>query len=306
MKCLESLRQFDGQWQLILVQNGQELSPATIELAKSLTSHLELVFIENKATPGAARNRALDQVIGDWIFFLDDDAYLLSGYNERIKYHFANSNFDVIGGPDIPAKGMTKFSTALALTLASPFCTGLTHVRHEPSGSKSFKATELHLSSCNLWIKKLALNDIRFPEDFTRTEEIYLLTELKKEKKNFLYDPKLKVGHFRRKKMKDLLSPTFFSGFYRSKLMRRFQQSSGQFWLPAFFVLFHFIIFVSPELFAYLAQIYLCLIVMMALKISIRNNSLIIFLHVIYLHYFIVFIYGLGFLYERIKMHASK
>jgi glycosyltransferase involved in cell wall biosynthesis len=306
LKCLESLNQFSGEWELILIENGQKLSSLATDLAKSLTPHLRLFYLDEKSTPGSARNKALDLASGDWIFFIDDDAYLLDGYFKIINPYLASTNYDVIGGPDIPARGMSNFSMALALTLSSPFCTGLTHVRHQPAGTNPIHATEIHLSSCNLWVRRASIGDIRFPENFKRTEETAFLTDLKKINRVMIYEPKLRVGHFRRKGFKELILPTYFAGHYRSILMKRSSNVSLFFWLPSIFVILHSTLFISMPLFFYLAQIYLSLIIMMSLKVSSKENNFFILVLVILLHYFIVFIYGLGFLTERLRLNGNK
>jgi glycosyltransferase involved in cell wall biosynthesis len=306
LKCLESLNQFSGEWELILIENGQKLSSLATNLAQSLTPHLKLLYLDEKTTPGRARNKALDFASGDWIFFIDDDAYILDGYFKIINPYLASSNYDVIGGPDVPARGMSNFSMALALTLSSPFCTGFTHVRHQPTGTKPINATEIHLSSCNLWVRRYSIGDIRFPENFNRAEETAFLTELKKINRVMIYEPKLRVGHFRRKGFKELIYPTYFAGHYRSILMKRSSHVSLFFWLPSIFVILHSTLFISWPLFVYLAQIYLSLIIIMSLKVSSRKNNFLILFFVILLHYFIVFTYGLGFLTERLRIHGNK
>jgi hypothetical protein len=110
------------------------------------------------------------------------------------------------------------------------------------------------------------------------------------------------VAHFRRTKLTRLLRPTFFAGFYRSKFMRLNQQkNNGIFWLPALFVLLHLLIFLDPMVFFYLARMYLSIIFFVGLALAMRVKEIKLFPLIAFIHYFIVLIYGVGFLSERVK-----
>lgn len=307
LKCLESLRPGVGNWQLILVSNGAEPSEKVVACAQSLGAELQIVHLEKCELPGRARNLGLEHVSGEWVYFIDDDAYAYPKYFEVVMPLLLQDKIDVLGGPDAPAKGMEAFSEALAITLSSPFCTGMTFGRHQSKGRKMIPTDEKSLSSCNLWIRSSLLKDKRFPEDFLRTEETALLLDLAASGARMFYHPGLIVGHFRRKNLKELLRPTFYAGLYRSKVMKeKSTKSSVLFWLPSIFVLMHLLIFVSPELFLNCARIYATMIVMMSLNIASRKRRLGLFAHVSFLHYFIVFIYGVGFLANRLGKNGHN
>jgi len=121
------------------------------------------------------------------------------------------------------------------------------------------------------------------------------------------YHPALAVAHHRRKDLRSLFRPTLLAGYYRSKVMLdKSTKNSSMFWLPSLFVLLHLVIFISPTLFGVLTRIYLGLIVMMSLNIAARKRNIGLFAYVALLHYFIVFVYGLGFLSHRLGFRESK
>lgn len=306
-KCLSSLRELKAPFNLILVARGQALSPEILNLAREVSLEVLTHATAEKVTPGFARNEGLKLVQTPWVFLIDDDAYLLSGYGDILAPLIANEKVDVLGGPDTPAPKMTAFSQALAITLASPFCTGTTFARHRPLGKNLIPANEEKLTSCNLWIRMKSLNGIEFPEDFKRGEEVQLLHQMDISGARMFYHPKMKVGHFRRKNLWDLFRPTFYAGYYRSKILKQGQFTGGEvFWLPSIFILLHLLIFLSPEMFLELVKIYLGMILAVSLGLSSKSGKPWLFPVVGLLHYFIVASFGLGFLYERIKALVSN
>ncbi len=300
-KCLNSLQIGQEDWQLIIVANGQKLSDQFLTLAKEICQDFTLIYLDETQPPGKVRNCALESMKHDWVFLLDDDAYLPKDYFNKAYNSLLKQNIEVLGGPDTPASNMNAFALALGLTLTSPFCTGFTHLRHLPRKSELRKASEEHLTSCNLWIKKDLLLKVKFPDSFARGEETMLLLNLRKMGIIFYFDPQLYVFHHRRTKLKDLLRPTFNSGFYRSRVMKnQIGLIPSTFWLPAIFVLLHLTCLWNLVAFFEMAKFYIVLVAAMTILIVQRARKPRLFMKVFYLHYVIVFLYGLGFLLERI------
>lgn len=306
LKCLDSLRPQGATWQLVIVANGIPVSDGVVTKAKALTSEVDILSLAERERPGKSRNLGIELVRHEWTFLIDDDAYAYPRYFETALPLLQQEGIDVLGGPDAPAKGMDYFSQALALTLTSPFCTGPTFGRHQRKGTQLVPATEEMLTSCNLWIRTSLLRAHPFPEDYKRTEETALLLDLQKLGAHLFYHPALQVGHHRRKTLKSLWHPTFYAGFYRSKVLK--EKSPGKewiFWMPSLFVLLHLTLFFSLPLFLILARIYLTLVVMMGLNLGARYRRLSLFPAIAFLHHFIVFVYGLGFLSHRMGWHGN-
>ncbi len=301
-KCLDSLRQVQSNWQLVLVANGKELSQEILDKTSSISNNVTILKTESQLTPGKARNLAIDSCQNDWIYFLDDDAYVLPGYWDILFPLLEETKIDVLGGPDRAATGMNFIGESLALALSSPLCSGTTFTRHKSLGKKLIEANEEKLTSCNLWIRRSALGALRFPEDFLRAEETVLLQNLHLDGKKMFYHPKLIVGHHRRDKLKQILRPSFLAGLYRSKTMKMVPKSSNSiFWLPSVFVLMHTIYFLDPFIFWYFARMYVGLILFMSLAITSKERRMVLFPAVAFLHYLIVFLYGIGFLFEKVR-----
>jgi succinoglycan biosynthesis protein ExoA len=301
IKCLDSLQSELKDFELIILANGSELSPETLSHANKASGKFILLQSDTVLTPGKARNVAIESATGEWVFFIDDDAYLIPGYRDIADALLNEEKIEIFGGPDSPAKGMNAFSYSLSLALSSPFCTGNTFGRHKSFGSKLLLVDEEKLTSCNLWIRKSVLSVFRFPEEYKRAEETVLLQKLRKEGKNLFYHPKLKVAHYRRTNIIQLLRPTFSAGYFRSRLMKeKLKNKNDAFWLPAFFVLLHTLIFFEPEVFWYLARMYASIILLVSISLAMKAHRFLLFPLIAFLHYFVVFMYGLGFITERI------
>ncbi len=301
-KCLDSIRPVHTNWQLVLVANGKELSQEILDKISSISTNVTILKTESQLTPGKARNLAIESCQNDWIYFLDDDAYILPGYWDTLAPLLEETKIDILGGPDNPASGMNFIGESLAIALSSPLCSGTTFSRHKSFGKKLIVANEENLTSCNLWIKRSALGGQKFPEDFLRAEETVLLQDLHSNGKKMFYHPKLMVGHHRRDKLRQIARPSFLAGLYRSKAMNMGAKTSNSiFWLPSVFVLLHSIYFLDPFIFWYFARMYVGLILFMSLAITSRERKWVLFPAVAFFHYFIVFLYGVGFLVGKIR-----
>lgn len=302
MKCLESLRQFPEGVEIVLVSNGEVLdSGARAFLEENFKNHKILESTEVFAA-GKARNWALAEADpSEWVFFIDDDAYLPQNYWTTVMKYLGQKEVDVLGGADVTPPDMSYFAKAVAITLMSPFCTGLTFSRHYPLGKKIQFATEENLTSAQLWVRRKILDEVKLPEGYRRGEESYFLKELSDKNVGMYYHPQLKLFHYRRDSLRQIVKINFQGGFFRSLMMREKSGFSGSYYLPSVFVLLHFLAFYDWSIFLELAKIYILLIGCISLGISQRQRAFSTFPLVFFLHYVIVASYGLGFLKGRLQ-----
>ena len=298
-KCLESLRPA-APFELVLFANGLPLSDNLKTFLSTYPGTVKLAGSDTQLTPGAARNRAAELTTGDWVHLIDDDSYWHKGYWEIAKNLLHDQNIEVLGGPDGSARPVSYFQESVSIALSSPLCTGTTFARHQGLGKSMVPATEEKLTSCNLWVRRELLLKYPFPEDFRRAEETVFLLSLQKDHHRMFYHPLIKVGHYRRKNLLGLLRPTLGAGYWRSRLLRT-AGGTTMFWLPSVFVLLHFLAFINFPLFLELAKVYMVMVMTVSMGLSSRRNRLSHFPLVAILHYVIVFLYGAGFLLERVR-----
>lgn len=301
LNCLKSLKQLQQYFDLevVLFVNGETLSPLTKTRVQDSVQNLTILE-EKRTTPGIARNKALQSAMGDWVFFLDDDAYLPDDYAQKVsKLMRENPSFQCFGGPDVMPSHSDSFQESLAITLSSPFCTGPTFRRHKIQEKMPYQAGEKDLTSCHLWVKKdiLIKNNIKFAETFHRGEETTFLQDITNSKIVMWAVPSLFVFHERRRHFKELLRPLFYGGYYRSHITNSVW---SMFSLPALMVLMHSLLFISLPAFIVLAEVYFLMAASMSFYLCWKAKRMERIPMVIVLHYVIVTLYGCGYLFERL------
>lgn len=283
LKCLNSLRVPAIEWELLLVKEG-EFSPEVLHLAQTLAPHVR--HLSNLA-------EAKENSNGDWLLILRENITLSKNYWEVAMPLILEPKIDVLGGPLLPAKGMKALAQSFEIALSSPFCTGMSFVRHRSLGKKLMMADEEKLSREAIWIRKnVWLLDYSWSE---------LLLNLKRDGYHLFYHPKLSVGHFNHMGIWDMTKDIFRRGKARSSLNKKnLATGSEVYWLPVLFILLHLTVFIDTEFFLNLVILYLGVIGFVSLGLAFRARKFYLFPLIAFFHYFIVTLYGVGFLYQRI------
>lgn len=84
-------------------------------------------------------------------------------------------------------------------------------------------------------------------------------------------------------------------------MKEKLKKGNEAFWLPAVFVLLHLLLFLQPMVFWYLARMYTSIILFVSLGVAMKAKRFALFPIIAFLHYFVVFMYGVGFITERLK-----
>jgi succinoglycan biosynthesis protein ExoA len=174
--------------------------------------------------PGAARNLALEEARGEWLLFLDDDAYLPAGFYDRLLSTLARWESiapGVIGGPNLvppDSDTFSQLSSAVLGSRAATYFSARRYSRHFPAAVCSDESLML----CNLLVRREALNRhrLRFHPELFPNEENYLIQELQKAGVVAAYDPEIYVFHERRKKSLELMRQVAGYGRGRAENIR--------------------------------------------------------------------------------------
>ena len=162
--------------EFIIVDDGStDSSPLILDEYAQKYDFIRVIHTNNRGI-SAARNTGLDNVLGDYIFFIDDDDFLpenalydlfelsLEKNVDMVIGNYAhyNDNFEYIGEFEIPEKYCNKFLTKRE-TCELLYFSGESHV--------------LIVSWGKLYKKKV-WNGIRFPENKTKSEDQFVFPDI--------------------------------------------------------------------------------------------------------------------------------
>jgi hypothetical protein len=278
INSLESLRPF----QLIL--SGTTVGQLVLERAHELASE---VIYEQKVV---SFEQGIPKASGEWILFLSSRITLSSHYREECHKFLLDKDVQIAGGPMLSAKGMNGKAMAWAIAMSSPLCSGPTFARYKSLGKRRVRTDDEKLSLEHLWVRRSILQNKILPE---RPE----LSELVKWGTAF-YFPSLIVYKLWQRLFSAPLVDAYHAG--RERALR----PGEVFWLPSIFVLLHLLLWADPVSFWSLGQLYLAIIISVSIGLSVRYKKIWLFPMVAFLHYTIVFSYGVGFL--RGKFPAKR
>jgi GT2 family glycosyltransferase len=170
-------------------------------------------------TPGEARNRLLKDEKADWIYFIDDDAFVDPGIFDRFqKALLKNPEASVMGGPNLTPAGSSSFQKNLGAALSSRFATFKTVDRYLAFGEARFCGEEA-LILCNLFVRHSVLPENPFPTDLICGEENHLLRRLTEQGVTLIHSPDLSVSHERRGTLSKLITQVTHYGISRGQSM---------------------------------------------------------------------------------------
>lgn len=96
---------YKDQWELLLINNNS--TDSTVSICKNFATQYPNVpfryFEETKQGLSHARNRGIQEAQGDWLVFLDDDAFVSENYLERLSQYIHDlPQMDAFGGRIYP------------------------------------------------------------------------------------------------------------------------------------------------------------------------------------------------------------
>jgi glycosyltransferase involved in cell wall biosynthesis len=191
------------------------LAQATVETVELVEAYqqknamIEVYRMSEKFLPGEARNKGLLSVTDDWIYFIDDDAYVEPGFFQSAALHLKNPGLMAFGGPNLTPKASNFLSQLSQLAFESPFGSGGVFRRYKKDLANAQSCDESSLILCNLFVRASAIqafpNGKFFDSKLPCAEENHMLWVMKAHGYQMLSDPKLWVWHHRRANLQGLI-----------------------------------------------------------------------------------------------------
>jgi glycosyltransferase involved in cell wall biosynthesis len=190
--------------------------------------------------PAVKRSLAIRDAEGEFLVFVDDDAYPEKNILEILDRNFQDESVAAIGGPAITPKDdsfLQKVSGAVFLSSLS----GGFPERYIPFGKKRFVTD---WPSVNLSVRKSAFSKIGgFDSQYWPGEDTKFCLDIMqklKERNKILYDPEIIVWHHRREGLLRHLKQVGGYGIHRGFFAKKFPETSfkWKYFVPSAFFLF--------------------------------------------------------------------
>lgn len=168
--CIESVicQKVSCELEILLMDDGS--TDASAQIAAEYQSNYENVywFAGKNSGPSAARNRGIEQATGDYLFFMDSDDLLKSGYLEHL-YQAA-----VEKDADIAYAGFTQWNEKTQKRVREFLREKATYTGIEWIHFRMNQGDWNNQIWCGLYKKEFLMkNGIRFPEKLWIYEDIY-------------------------------------------------------------------------------------------------------------------------------------
>jgi GT2 family glycosyltransferase len=212
-RCLRSLGEAAAACEIpvslrICCNGGFVRSAVQIEeLVRGLAfEKVDIEIVADSLSAGAARNRLLGACRANWIFFIDDDAFVEPDFFNRFRRATVEwPGADAVGGPNLTPPDSTPFQHASGAVLGSRFAAAKSAARYARRPSSRGVCGEAELISCNLFVRREALTRLRFAETLVSGEENWLMQDLKAHGWKLVYEAELFVWHERRRNFRQFL-----------------------------------------------------------------------------------------------------
>jgi GT2 family glycosyltransferase len=188
-----------------------------------------------KVSPAVKRDIGAKNAKGEYLAFLDDDAYPQKDWLKVAEEEFEKTKAAAVCGPAVTPKNSSFFQEASGLFFESIFGSGPTNHRDVPA-KKSFYVDDF--PSVNLIVnKKIFLEIGGFKSEFWPGEDTKFCLDLVNSEHKIWYSNKLIVYHHRRKNLRSHLKQIGNYGKHRGYFAGKFEKNSFRigYFVPTFF-----------------------------------------------------------------------
>jgi len=263
------------------------------------------VIVEKGLNPSENRNRGAKKSKGEFIIFLDDDAFIDKNYLINVENFLKKyPKTDIVGGPQLTPEYDGNFAKISGIALTSNFGAFKVNKRYQ-EGKINFDVDETALTSANMLVKKTSFEKIDgFNLELFPGEDPEFIQRAKKMKFKIAYNPEMKVFHKRRPSY-DLFCKQFFKyGLVRPKVNKILRQSKIIFLIPMFFsiyILFLPTAFLFSKFIIFPLVFYIFLAILFSAIDSYKEKKILYFFLLPFLYFSIHLSYGIGMIIGYIR-----
>lgn len=293
-------------YEIIVLPN--ELSNEDNRIVQKWGPKVRVITTEKINRPAEKRDIGAKIARGEILAFLDDDAYPKRDWISKAIKHFTNHNIAAVGGPAVTPRNDPIFAKASGAIYTSSISSGNLTFRYWPT--KYLKEVEDY-PSVNLFVRKSIFNLVGgFDSQYWPGEDTKLCLEIKKIKKQIIYDPEVFVWHHRRSSPINHLKQVWHYSQHRGFFVKKYPETSKKiiYFLPSIFVsviIFGFIMSLYSQKIKILYNLfflfYLTIIIIASVIESIRWKNFFVGLLSLPLFFLTHIIYGIGFFTGIIK-----
>lgn len=296
LENLEHLQRLDhSSFEVIVVTDSPEESPVSDSRIRYVSS--------GPLSPGEKRNLGASASFGEYIAFLDDDAFPTPSWLSEAERVFSETGAYALGGPASTPPQTHHLEKYSGKVLESILVSAGTRIRHIPSPAQKIN----DYPTVNLIVRKESFEKVGgFTKEFWPGEDTKLCLDLvKHHKEPFHYSPAPKVFHHRRHLFLPHLKQISRYGMHRGQFAKILPETSR---LPTYFIPSIFIVglifgpipamFFQPAKFLYFAVLafYLGTLFGETLRIAIIEKDLKAFLYLPTGIFLTHVVYGVSFL----------
>ena len=181
---------------------------------KSKKYNFSIKIIISNALPSEKRNLGVNEACGNYLIFIDDDAFPNEQWIMNIE-NSINKNYEIVGGPGILPKKHNFFQKLVYIILISKFFTFVSN-RYFPEKIKIVN----EWPSMNFIIKKKLFIEIGgFDNRYWPGEDSELCLKLNNLGKSIYYNPNIIVFHNPRSNIYSYTRQIFRYGLHRARLL---------------------------------------------------------------------------------------
>ena len=245
------------------------------------------------------RNKAIEKVTGEIIYFLDDDTILREDAFKRILEYYKDKKIVGVGGPSLTKETDTFIQKCFGYVLGSYFATQRMSAKFRKVGKVRI-ADERDLILCNLSFRTSVIKEFKGfnPNLHSGNEENELMNRITRKGWKLIYDPELFI---RRSNRKNVIAFGKQIAKYGKGRIEHFLYRPS-FFEPLFLIPLLFLIYLVSLLFIHNILyfipliIYIVINIISSLVISFRTKDPKTFFMTTFLFFLVHMSYGVGML----------